>query len=312
MCGDGGRKRDRIMKNDFYNKLCGILCDGAVFLEEPMKLHTSFQIGGPCEYFVKISTKKELSEVFTLCKQEEIPFLMIGKGSNLLVKDEGMRGVVGIFTGELAETKREGNILIAGAGISLADLANCSVREELAGLEFSSGIPGTVGGAVFMNAGAYGGEMKDVLLDVEVFLDGEYKIFTKEELKLSYRKSLIQELPGAVVVRARFELLPDKKEEIQARIDELNERRREKQPLELPSAGSTFKRPENGFASKLIDEAGLRGTRIGGAEVSQKHTGFIVNVDDASCEDVKALISYIQKVVYEKSGIRLMPEVRML
>lgn len=300
------------MKTDFYKELCGILCDRAIFLEEPMKFHTSFAIGGPSEYFVHISNRDELIQTVNLCKKAEIPFLLIGKGSNLLVNDEGLKGVVATFIGELALAKREDNEVIVGAGMSLSDLAAFTVREGLTGLEFASGIPGTVGGAVFMNAGAYGGEMKDVLISAELLVNGELRHFTNEELKLSYRKSVVQELEGAVIVSARFLLSSDKPEEIQARIDDLSFRRRDKQPLELPSAGSTFKRPENGYASKLIDEAGLRGTRIGGAEVSKKHTGFIVNVDNASCEDVKKLISHIQKVVYEKSGIRLMPEVKML
>lgn len=300
------------MKTGFYDKLCGILCDRAIFLEEPMKEHTTFKIGGPCEYFVLISNTEELREVVALCKEEDVDFLIIGKGSNLLVNDEGMKGVVAVFGGDLALVRREENELIVGAGMSLSELARVTVEEKLSGLEFSSGIPGSVGGAVFMNAGAYGGEMKDVLVSADLLIDGELKTFTKEELKLSYRKSIVQELKGAIVVTARFALNPDKTEEIQARIDDLNQKRRDKQPLELPSAGSTFKRPENGYASKLIDEAGLRGTRIGGAEVSMKHTGFIVNVDHATCEDVKKLIAHIQEVVYKKSGIRLTPEVKML
>lgn len=300
------------MKASFYDELCGILCDRAVFLNEPMKLHTSFQIGGPSEFFVHISNPKELIEVVKLCKREEVDFLIIGKGSNLLVNDEGLAGVVAIFTGELAKAKREGNEIIVGAGMSLSELAAFTVEESLAGLEFASGIPGTVGGAVFMNAGAYGGEIKDVLISADILVNGELRTYTNEELKLSYRKSVVQELKDAIVLSARFILKPDEKEAIQARIDDLSQKRRDKQPLEFPSAGSTFKRPENGFASKLIDEAGLRGTRIGGAEVSMKHTGFIVNIDNASCEDVKKLIAHIQEVVYEKSGIRLLPEVRML
>lgn len=300
------------MKTNFYEKLCGILCDRAVFLDEPMKLHTSFRIGGPCEYFVQIGNEDELKQVYELCKEEAVPFLVIGKGSNLLVNDGGLKGVVGVLAGDFLLAKREGEEVEVGAGMSLSDLADFTLKEELSGLEFSSGIPGTVGGALFMNAGAYGGEMKDVLLSARVFVDGEFKIFQNEDLALSYRKSLIQELDGAVVVAAKFRLKKYDKEEIRLTIEDLNARRRDKQPLELPSAGSTFKRPENGFASKLIDEAGLRGTRIGGAEVSKKHTGFIVNVDNATCEDVKKLIAFIQDTVYEKTGIRLIPEVKML
>lgn len=300
------------MKVSFYDKLCGILCDRAIFLEEPMKFHTSFRIGGPCDYFVHLSSKEELEAVAELCKKEGKDFLIIGKGSNLLVRDEGLRGVVAVLKGDLTKAVREGNEVEVGAGMSLSELADFAAKEGLSGLEFASGIPGTVGGAVFMNAGAYGGEIKDVLVSALLLVDGRLQTFTNEELRLSYRKSIVQSLPGAIVVSARFSMLPEKREVIQERMDDLNERRREKQPLELPSAGSAFKRPENGFASKLIDEAGLRGFRIGGAEVSKKHTGFIVNVDNASCEDVLKLISHVQEVVYEKSGIKLVPEVKLL
>lgn len=301
-----------MMDFEFYEELLKIFKEEAVLKEEPMKEHTSFRIGGPAEFFVKLSAKEEVGALSSLCAKKDKPLFIIGKGSNLLVKDEGIRGVVAAFSEGLALARREGNEVIAGAGMTLSSLADFTAKEGLSGLEFASGIPGTVGGAIFMNAGAYGGEMKDVLVSAEVYVDGEIKTFSREELNLAYRKSLIQELSGAIVLTASFLLIPDDEEEIRARIEDLNERRREKQPLELPSAGSTFKRPENGYASKLIDEAGLRGTRIGGAEVSKKHTGFIVNVDEASCEDVKKLITHIQETVYDKSGIRLTPEVRML
>ena len=246
------------------------------------------------------------------CKKEGVNFFVIGNGSNLLVSDEGVEGVIIHLSGKLAGARVEGDIVRAGAGLSLAALAAFTVEEELSGLEFAAGIPGSVGGAIYMNAGAYGGEMKDVVTGVYIVVDGELKHFSVAEMDFSYRHSRVSGLKNAVVVAAEFKLEKGKKEDIQAKIDELNARRREKQPLEYPSAGSTFKRPETGYASQLIEEAGLKGTRIGGAEVSKKHSGFIINVDNATAKDVKELIACVQKVVDEKSGVKLYPEVKML
>jgi len=300
------------MNKEFIEGLQNILCGEAIFLNESMKNHTSFKIGGPAEVFLEVNTSEELLKVADYCKKEGVNFFVIGNGSNLLVSDEGVEGVIIHLSGKLAGARVEGDIVRAGAGLSLAALAAFTVEEELSGLEFAAGIPGSVGGAIYMNAGAYGGEMKDVVTGVYMVVDGELKHFSVAEMDFSYRHSKVSELKNAVVVAAEFKLEKGKKEDIQAKIDELNARRREKQPLEYPSAGSTFKRPETGYASQLIEEAGLKGTRIGGAEVSKKHSGFIINVDNATAKDVKELIACVQKVVDEKSGVKLYPEVKML
>lgn len=300
------------MKSKFLERLQNILCGEAIFLNEDMKAHTSFKIGGPAEVFLEISDISDLLKVTNLCKEEGVGFFVIGNGSNLLVNDEGVEGVIIHLTGKLAGARIEGDVIRAGAGLSLSALAAFTVEEEYTGLEFASGIPGSVGGAVYMNAGAYGGEMKDVVAGVYIIIDGELKYFTDDEMEFSYRHSKVSKLNNAVVVAVDFKLTKGKKEEIQAKIDDLNSRRSEKQPLEYPSAGSTFKRPETGYASQLIEEAGLKGTRVGGAEVSKKHSGFIINVDNATAKDVKELIAYVQKVVEEKSGVKLYPEVKML
>ena len=300
------------MNKEFMEGLQNILCGEAIFLNEDMKNHTSFKIGGPAEVFLEIGTVEELIKVTNYCKKEGADFFVIGNGSNLLVADEGVNGVLIHLTGKIAEAGVEGDKLRAGAGLSLAALAAFTVEKELSGLEFAAGIPGSVGGAIFMNAGAYGGEMKDVVTGVYMITDGELKYYSAEKMGFSYRHSIVQELKNAIVVTVEFKLAPGKREDIEEKIKELNAKRREKQPLEYPSAGSTFKRPETGYASLLIEEAGLKGTRIGGAEVSKKHSGFIINADNATAKDVKELISYVQKVVKEKSGVKLYPEVKML
>ena len=300
------------MNKEFMKGLQNILCGEAIFLNEDMKKHTSFKIGGPAEVFLEIDNIEELIKVTNYCKKEGADFFVIGNGSNLLVADEGVDGVIIHLTGKLAGASVEGDKLRAGAGLSLAALATFTVEKELSGLEFAAGIPGSVGGAVYMNAGAYGGEMKDVVAGVYIIIDGDLKHYTADEMEFSYRHSKVSQLNNAVIVAVDFKLTKGKKEEIQAKIDDLNSRRSEKQPLEYPSAGSTFKRPETGYASQLIEEAGLKGTRVGGAEVSKKHSGFIINVDNATAKDVKELIAYVQKVVEEKSGVKLYPEVKML
>ena len=301
-----------MINNELLKGLQSILCGEAIFLNEPMKAHTSFKIGGPAEIYLEIASIDELLKVIGLCKKEGVSFFVLGNGSNLLVSDNGVEGVIIHFSGKLANTRAEGDIVRAGAGLSLAELAAFTAENGLSGLEFAAGIPGSVGGAIYMNAGAYGGEMKDVVSGVYLLTEDGLKHFSADDMKFSYRHSIVPEIKNAIVIAADFKLKPDKKEDIFARIEDLNARRREKQPLEYPSAGSTFKRPETGFASKLIEEAGLKGTRIGGAEVSEKHSGFIINADNATAEDVKELIAYVQKVVEEKSGIKLYPEVKLL
>ena len=300
------------MNKEFMKGLQNILCGEAIFLNEDMKKHTSFKIGGPAEVFLEINTTEELLKVTNYCKQEGVDFFVVGNGSNLLVADEGIKGVIIHLTGKLAGARGEGDIVRAGAGLSLAALAAFTVEEELSGFEFAAGIPGSIGGAIYMNAGAYGGEMKDVVTGVYLITDGELKHYSVEEMDFSYRHSMLHGLKNAIVVTVEFKFKPGKREDIEGKISELNAKRREKQPLDYPSAGSTFKRPETGYASQLIEEAGLKGSRIGGAEVSKKHSGFIINADNATAKDVKELISYVQKVVEEKSGVKLYPEVKML
>ena len=300
------------MNKEFMKGLQNILCGEAIFLNEDMKKHTSFKIGGPAEVFLEINTTEELLKVTNYCKQKGVDFFVVGNGSNLLVADEGVKGVIIHLTGKLAGARVEGDIVRAGAGLSLAALAAFTVEKELSGFEFAAGIPGSIGGAIYMNAGAYGGEMKDVVTGVYLITDGELKHYSVEEMDFSYRHSMLHGLKNAIVVTVEFKFKPGKREDIEGKISELNAKRREKQPLDYPSAGSTFKRPETGYASQLIEEAGLKGTRIGGAEVSKKHSGFIINADNATAKDVKELISYVQKVVEEKSGVKLYPEVKML
>ncbi len=280
---------------------------------EPMARHTSFRVGGPADRFVIPESETELREAVLDCKKSGQPWYMIGNGSNLLVGDKGFRGTI-ISTERLAEleVQKNENIIIAGAGVMLSKLANTAAREELTGLEFAAGIPGTTGGAVAMNAGAYGGEIKDVLLDAQVLTqDGEFLTLTAEELELSYRHSCIFE-KNYVVVSARFAFEKGDADQIRGRMDELAKARREKQPLEFPSAGSTFKRPEGYFAGKLIQDAGLKGYTVGGAQVSEKHSGFVINRGGATAEEVVFLIKQVQKKVMKQFNVMMQPEVRFI
>ena len=278
---------------------------------EPMSGHTTFRIGGEADIFVS-PTMEELGQVLAIAKEEQVPVTVIGNGSNLLVGDGGIRGlVVEIGTG-MSKISLEGNILTADAGALLSQTANAAAAAGLGEMEFAAGIPGSVGGAVTMNAGAYGGEMKDILRSAKVLTrDGQLLTLPVEELDLGYRHSCIPE-KDYVVVEAQFALTPKPEEEIRGLMSELAGRRREKQPLEYPSAGSTFKRPEGYFAGKLIMDAGLRGYTVGGAQVSEKHCGFVINRGNASAADVRTLMEDVQKRVYEKFGVTLEPEVKMI
>ena len=277
-----------------------------LWMNEPLSRHTSFQIGGPAERMAAPENETELLELVL-----QKPAAIIGAGTNLLVRDEGISGLVVKIGAEMADISIEGNILTAQAGARLSQIAMAAMRAGLSGLEFAAGIPGTVGGAVVMNAGAYGGEIKDVLLDARVIADGGIKTLTNEQLEFGYRKSLAMEM-GYIIAGARFLLTPDSPEAISARMRELAQKRRDKQPLEMPSAGSTFKRPEGHFAGALIEGAGLKGFSVGGAQVSEKHAGFVVNTGGATCADVLGLIEKVQSVVREKYGIELEMEVRVL
>lgn len=303
----------------FYEELCKILTnEESVLREEPMKNHTTFRVGGPAEYYVTVNTTEELQQVIKLCNRYEMPWFVLGNGSNLLVSDAGVRGVVLRLGGEfvqceIKEDLYNGNAQAwAGAGMLLSAFAMGLAKKGFSGFEFAAGIPGSVGGAVMMNAGAYGGEIKDCITRAEIVTaDGERKQLTAEELKLSYRHSVLMEEKG-VVTKAWFSFPIGSKLYILSNIEMLNRKRKEKQPLEYPSAGSTFKRPEGNFAGKLIMEAGLAGKQIGGAAVSEKHCGFVINKGNATATDIYTLMQYVIETVEETSGIRLEPEVKLL
>lgn len=271
---------------------------------------TSFKTGGRISLFVYPSSEDEAVLLFDHLKMTGVPFFIIGNGSNLLVPDEGLDTVIVKLSGELAEHKLVDNMLIAGAGASLAAVSKHSVLNGFAGLEWAAGIPGTVGGAVAMNAGAYGGEIKDVLCSVTVYKNGRIMKILNTDGSMGYRRSEFA-FPNMIVLSAEFKLLPDDGS-AKARMDEYNERRREKQPLSFPSAGSTFKRPKGHYAGALIEQAGLKGASVGGAQVSEKHAGFIINRGGATSDDVKELIKLVENTVFEKYGVWLEPEVKIL
>ena len=278
--------------------------------EEPLRNYTSFGIGGPAEVLLLPSSGEELAALCALVRSLGVKPLLLGNGTNVLAPDEGVAGVV-IITRRAQETERQGEKLIASCGASLTKLAAFAAEEGLTGLEFAYGIPGTLGGALIMNAGAYGGEMKDVTARV-TYLDGEMRQQSAagEALDFRYRHSRFG--PEDVVLRAELMLQPGDREAIKARCRELTEKRKASQPLELPSAGSAFKRPREGYAAALIDQAGLKGYAVGGAQVSEKHAGFVVNQGGATASDVKKLLEDVQKAVYDRSGILLEPEIKIL
>ncbi|MFW5981191.1 MAG: UDP-N-acetylmuramate dehydrogenase, partial [bacterium] len=269
----------------------------------PLKEYTSFKIGGAVDILAIPSTISALKETLLLTNQIEIPIFLLGKGSNIIVGDKGYRGIV-IYTARLNKVTIEKNIMTAESGITLAALANKALESKLRGLEFASGIPGTLGGALFMNAGAYGGEMKDVVIEAVLYdYSGKELNLKKEELKLSYRHSILQE-KKLIAVQIKLKLKEGKKTEIKSKMKELNQRRKAKQPLEWPSAGSIFKRPTGYYSGPLIEGAGLKGLKVGDAEVSEKHAGFIINRGNATAADVRELISKVQEEVYRRNGVK--------
>ena len=289
----------------------------AVRLQEPMSAHTTFRIGGPADYFVEAGSESVLKELLLLCRETETPFFILGNGSNLLVSDEGYRGVmislrgfdeISFREGESTETGK--TIMTAGSGVLLSKAAMQAAERGLTGFEFAGGIPGTLGGAVTMNAGAYGGEIRDVILSARVMTKaGDVRELSAEELDLSYRHSIIQE-KDLIVLSADFAFAHGDEEQIKEQMRQLNTQRREKQPLEYGSAGSTFKRPEGYFAGKLIQDAGLKGYRSGDVMVSEKHSGFVVNVGKGTCGDAMRVIEHVQRTVYEQFGVELELEVK--
>ena len=283
-----------------------------ILYNEPMKNHTSFKVGGPAGIFIEPDDRAELVKAIKDLREQGVSYYIIGNGSNLLVSDKGLRGAVVKIGEKFGSVSINNDIITAESGVLLSTLSKMAAREGLTGMEFASGIPGSLGGAVTMNAGAYGGEMKDIVEWVEILdQDLNIKRLKNDEMKFMYRKSIIE--PGKhIVLRCCIRLKKGNKDEIDNKMAELAEKRRSKQPLHLPSAGSTFKRPEGYFAGKLIEDAGLRGFSIGGAQVSTLHCGFVVNNGDATAKDVYDLIRHVQKTVFEKFNVMLEPEVKIL
>ncbi len=300
------------MENRVIERLRAEAGEQVIKLNEPMAAHTTFRIGGPADVFAVPENADQAAVILGICREEGVPFFILGNGSNLLVSDSGFRGVVIQIYRNMSALKTEGQRITAEAGASLASVSAAARDASLTGLEFASGIPGTVGGAVVMNAGAYGGEIKNVLEEAVVLTDrGQIRTVAASDLGLAYRTSVIRE-KGYTVVRAVFRLEKGETDAIRMTMQDLARRRIEKQPLEYPSAGSTFKRPEGYFAGKLIMDAGFRGYCVGDACVSEKHCGFIINKGHATAADVKKLMQEVTDGVFSRFGVRLEPEVRFL
>lgn len=300
------------MNQNLVNELYRIVGEQNVQIEEPMSKHTTFRIGGPAQYFVTPQSTEELGQVVLLCNAEKMPYFVIGHGSNLLVSDKGMRCVVIQLYKNFERFRIENDRVYAQAGVMLNKLGQATKEASLTGFEFAAGIPGTLGGAVMMNAGAYGGEMKDIVEFVQLMdRDGNLIEKTCEEMDFSYRHSIVEN-GDYIVVGATLKLQPGDQGAITARMEELAIARKTKQPLEFPSAGSTFKRPEGYFAGKLIMDAGLRGYQVGGAQVSEKHCGFVINKGGATAQDVLQLVADVKRKVYEEFQVELEPEVKMV
>ena len=299
----------------YTNELCGLCrklcCEYKT--EEPLKKHTTFKIGGSCKILININSSDTLVEILKFLKKQNIRFFVLGKGSNILADDNGFDGVILKISKDFSHIEKTGETeIFCTSGTSLSELCIYAMENSLSGLEFAYGIPGTVGGAVYMNAGAYGGEMKDVLTTVQYLTaEGEVKEAAAAELDLRYRHSIFEE-NGGCILSAQFALTPGEPEAIRAKMDELMAKRLDKQPLDKPSAGSTFKRPVGAFAAALIDQCGLRGYRHGGAAVSEKHCGFVVNLGGATCADVLALCEEVRTIVKEKTGYDLEKEIRVV
>jgi UDP-N-acetylmuramate dehydrogenase len=295
-----------------FQELSGAFQPDQLLLDESMKKHTSFRIGGPADLMILPSETKQIQTALAVLKANNVPVIVMGNGSNLLVRDKGIRGAVIKIADRFSHAEVDGETIKAQAGILLSALSRLALKASLTGLEFASGIPGTLGGAVFMNAGAYGGEMKDVIAWVSVLEeDGRIAVLDREQLALGYRTSSIQGT-SRIVLEAFMQLKKGDYEESRALIRDLTKRRQEKQPLSYPSAGSTFKRPVGYYAGKLIQDAGLRGMRVGDAQVSELHSGFIINLGNATARDVIELIEQIKKRVREQAGVELQPEVRVV
>ena len=300
------------MNEEIKQKFCREFGSDRVLLEEPMKRHTTFRIGGPAEVFVMPGNLEEVQRILEICRTEDLPYFILGNGSNLLVSDKGYQGVVVQLYRNFGQIRVEDSRIHAQAGALLSGIAAAAREASLTGFEFAGGIPGTLGGAVVMNAGAYGGEMKDVLKEVTVLTpEGGVLTLQADELHMGYRTSVIKEA-GYIVLEAKIRLKEGDPEVIRETMKDLTIRRTTKQPLEYPSAGSTFKRPEGYFAGKLIMDSGLAGYQVGGAQVSEKHCGFVINAGDATARDVRTLMDNVRDIVYKKYGVTLEPEVKFL
>ena len=299
-------------KNKVYNELLDIVGKENIMMDEPMKKHVSFRVGGPADILVRPINEEQLKEILLYIKSEEIPYLIIGNGSNLLVRDGGIRGVVVELSDNFSDFKIDGNKIEIKAGALLSRIGNAALRAELKGFEFASGIPGTFGGALAMNAGAYGGEIKDIVKTVKVMdKDGNILELSNEEMHFGYRRSTIVE-KGYVALSAVVELEKGNYDDIKATMDDLRDRRTSKQPLNFASAGSTFKRPEGYFAGKLIQDSGLKGLSIGDAQVSEKHSGFVINRGNATAKELLDLMFAVKYTVNAKFGVMLEEEVKIV
>ena len=299
------------MNDQFLTELQNVMGGSGIFMEEPMKKHTTFRVGGPADVLVQ-PDETALAAILALCRQYHVSYSFIGNGSNLLVGDKGIRGVVIEMTDPMGNIEVDGTKITAQAGAMLSKIANTAASNGLGGMEFAAGIPGSVGGAVVMNAGAYGGEMKDIIEKVYVLDENGAQLeLDRDALDLGYRHSCIPEKKYIVTIVV-LELVPRNEAEIRSEMKELNEKRAEKQPLQYPSAGSTFKRPEGYFAGKLIMDAGLRGYQVGGAQVSEKHCGFVINKGDATAADICQLMRDVSDKVQAQFGVVLEPEVKMI
>ena len=300
------------MNSEIIKKFSDLLGEERVFTGEAMSRHTTFKIGGPADYFLMPDKGTDVGRIVKICKESGIPYFILGNGSNLLVGDGGYRGAVIQIYKNMSSVTVEGTEIIAQAGALLSSVAAAAKNASLTGFEFAGGIPGTMGGAVVMNAGAYGGEMKDVLTEVTVMDDeGEIITLPADKLELGYRTSIIK-TAGYIVLEAKLQLKEGNPEVIRETMKDLTIRRTTKQPLEYPSAGSTFKRPEGYFAGKLIMDSGLAGYQVGGAQVSEKHCGFVINAGGATARDVRTLMDNVRDIVYKKYGVTLEPEVKFL
>lgn len=300
------------MNSEIIKKFCDLLGEERVFTGEAMSRHTTFKIGGPADYFLMPDKDTDVGRIVKICKESAIPYFILGNGSNLLVGDGGYRGAVIQIYKNMSAVTVEGTEITVQAGALLSSVAAAAKNAALTGFEFAGGIPGTMGGAVVMNASAYGGEMKDVLTEVTVMdEEGEIVTLPADKLELGYRTSIIK-TAGYIVLEAKLQLKEGNPEVIRETMKDLTIRRTTKQPLEYPSAGSTFKRPEGYFAGKLIMDSGLAGYQVGGAQVSEKHCGFVINAGGATARDVRTLMDNVRDIVYKKYGVTLEPEVKFL